>query len=110
MGLLSYILYSITDTAYADGGTFAPVANFVGKVDRLIINPLIILMFATALLYFLYGTTQFIMNAGKPEEREVGKRHIIWGLVGMLIMFGVFVILRIIMTTFGGSNPNIPIS
>lgn len=106
--ILSYILYSTSNTAFAQGSTFTPVANFVGKVDRLIINPLIVLMFAAALMYFLYGTFQFIINAKSPSEREVGKSHIIWGLVGMLIMFGVFVILQIVMRTFGISNPNIP--
>lgn len=93
-----------------NGGTFPVVANFVGKVDRLIINPLIVLMFAAALGYFLLGMLQFIMNAGNAEERATGRSHMLWGLTGMLVMFGVFVILRIVMKTIGASNANIPTS
>lgn len=95
-------------TAYAD--TFTPLKTFVGKVDRVIINPLIILMFAAALVYFLYGVIEFLTKLDNPNEREVGKNHMIWGVVGMFLMFAVFTILNIIQHTLGVSplNPNIP--
>ena len=109
MNPLSYLLYTNTAYAQSNTGTFVPVATFVGKVDQLLINPLIVLMFGCALAYFLYGTVEFIMKAGNPAEREVGKSHMMWGLVGMLIMFSVFTILHLIERTFGLTpNPNIP--
>jgi succinate dehydrogenase/fumarate reductase cytochrome b subunit len=108
MNPLSYLLY--TNVAYAaDSGTFTPVAKFVGNVDRLIVNPLIVLLFGCALAYFLWGIVQFLIKAGNPQEREVGKSHMIWGVIGMFIMFSVFVILRVIETTLGvPHNANIP--
>lgn len=94
--------------AYAAG--ISPVATFVGKVNRYITNPLIVLMFSVALVYFLYGVFEFLMNADKADEREIGKSHMIWGIVGMFIMFAVFTILHLIEQTVGVStpNPNIP--
>lgn len=84
------------------------VANFVGKLNRLIFNPLIILLFGAALVYFLYGMLQFLMGGGKAEARELGKSHMMWGIVGMVIMFGAFAILKIITTTVGADpNPNL---
>lgn len=96
------------NTAYASA--LSPIATFVGKVNRYIVNPLIILMFAAALVYFLYGVFEFILNLDKPDEREVGKSHMIWGIVGMFLMFAVFAILNIIQRTLGVSpmNVNIP--
>jgi len=86
-------------------------ATFVGKVNRYITNPLIILMFAVALVYFLYGVLQFILNSDKADEREIGKNHMIWGIIGMFIMFAVGAILHLIINTIGGgiiANPNLP--
>ena len=80
-----------------------PITQFVGKIDKLIVNPLIILMFAAGLLYFLYGVFQFLMNADDAEARETGKSHMLWGVLGMFIMFAVFALLHIIQNTLGGT-------
>jgi len=103
MNILDYIGIP---TAHAAA---SPIAVFVGKINRYITNPLIILMFAAALLYFLYGVFNFLSHADDAEARETGKEHILWGVVGMFIMLGVFTILHIIERTLGISpNPNIP--
>ena len=107
MNLLEFFSPKIAEAASSG---LSPMANFVGRVNRYITNPLLVLMFAAALVYFLYGVVQFIMNADKPDEREVGQSHIIWGLFGMFIMFAVFSLLHIIENTVGVNpvNPNIP--
>ncbi len=98
---------SFTKVAHAAGSSDAipaPVAGFIGKVDKLIINPAIILLFAAALVFFLFGVVDFIMNADNPEKRSTGQQHMIWGIIGMSIMFGVWAILRIIENTLGVSH------
>jgi hypothetical protein len=45
------------------------------------------------------------MNAGNEEGRSVGKKHMIWGIIGLLIMIGVYGILGILGGTFGFSTP-----
>jgi succinate dehydrogenase/fumarate reductase cytochrome b subunit len=92
-----------THIAHAADNTEAPqvVRTFVGKVNEIIVNPLIILLFAAALVYFLYGVFQFIQNADNAEKRETGQQHMMWGLIGMLIMFGVFGLIHIIEGTLG---------
>ena len=84
-----------------------PVAGFVGRVDRYILNPLIIFMFAGALVYFIIGVFQYFLYSDQASEREIGKDHIIWGIIGMFLMFAVFTIMRIITNTLGvgGTNP-----
>ncbi len=82
----------------------SPVATFVGKINRLIINPLIVLMFAAALAYFIFGVMQFIADGA--EKKTEAKNSMLWGLVGMAIMFGVFGIIKLIESTLGVSNVN----
>lgn len=79
---------------------YASVDSFVSNVNKLIINPLIILLFALAVVYFLYGVFQFISNQDNEEAKTKGKSHMIWGVIGIVIMLGVFTILNIIMRTF----------
>ncbi len=108
MNILNYLGIN---TAYAQTtpSGVGPIATFVGKVNRYITNPLIILMFALALVYFLYGVFEFLMNADDAEARETGKSHIMWGVIGMFIMLGVFAILHLIERTLGvPTNTNIP--
>lgn len=84
---------------------YADVGSLVKNIETIIINPLIVLVFAVALVYFLIGVFNFMSNSDNSEEREKGKQHIIWGLVGMFIMIAVFTIMQIIATTIGSSVP-----
>lgn len=70
--------------------------NLINKVITGILNPLIGLMFVVAFAFFVWGIIEFIWNAGNEEKRTTGKQHIIWGLVGLLIMSAVWGIIAII--------------
>lgn len=70
----------------------------------MILNPLIMLLFAVAFVVFFYGVLEFIMNAENDEKRTTGKSHMIWGTIGMFIMASVFGIMTILMDSFGIKN------
>jgi len=77
------------------------VSDFIKILVDVIVNPLIRLSFAVALVVFLWGVFGYIKNADSPEDRKKGTQHIIWGLVGLFIMTSVFTILEIALNTFG---------
>jgi phosphate starvation-inducible membrane PsiE len=77
------------------------IAPFLGKINQFILNPLILLMFAIALLVFLWGIFQFLTNTEDAKNREQGQKNMLWGVIGMFIMFGVYGIIRIVMDTIG---------
>lgn len=74
--------------------------NFLQKLADNILNPIISLLFAAALVYFIFGVVKFIRNASDPGERATGAKHIMWGLVGLVIMMGVYGILNMLLNTF----------
>ena len=78
---------------------------FVGKVVDNIINPFILLLFAVALAVFFWGMTQFILGADDETKRSAGKQHMVWGVVGLFIMVGVFGIMAVLLRTFGITLP-----
>jgi uncharacterized membrane protein len=77
----------------------------IHKINQVIINPIITLIFAVAVLVFLYGVFEYVKDADSEDARTTGRRHIIWGVVGMFIMVSVFGIMDIIMNTIG-ADPN----
>ncbi|MBY0376444.1 hypothetical protein K2P96_00515 [Patescibacteria group bacterium] len=74
--------------------------SFIMNVNKLIINPIIVFLFALALVYFLFGVFQFIANAENEEMKTTGKAHMLWGIIGITIMMAVFTIMNIILSTF----------
>lgn len=83
-------------------------ADFVARVNNALINPLLALIFVAALLYFMWGLFMFISQAGEDAKRAEGKQHMLWGVIGMVIMVSVFAILQIGLRTFGVTNQNLP--
>ena len=80
-------------------------AFLLSKISGAILNPIIGLLFALALVLFLWGVVQFIMNAENEEARKNGGRHMLFGIIGIAIMVSVVGILRIVINTFGLPTP-----
>ncbi len=80
--------------------------KIISAISTEILNPIIILMFAVALLVFLWGLVQFIRKANEADALETAKRHVMYGLIGMAIMISAFGILKLITGTFGINTSN----
>ncbi|MBP6856378.1 MAG: hypothetical protein KBC42_01090 [Candidatus Pacebacteria bacterium] len=79
---------------------YAGVDELVRKVNRLIINPVILFIFTVAVLYFLWGMLVFFRSESESEKTK-GKDHMLYGIIGMFIMVAVFGLMQIIINTFG---------
>ncbi len=75
--------------------------EIVFSINRTIINPLIQFAFIIAFVIFLWGVLEYLRNANSPEGRKKGQDHMIWGIIGFVIMIGVYGILTILTRTFG---------
>jgi FtsH-binding integral membrane protein len=89
--------YVLIPTANAQTSLFV---SFLGRVNKHIINPLIVLLFTAALVYFVLGLFK-LMKKDDSKALEEGKQHMLWGIVGMAIMVSVFGIMSFITTTIG---------
>ena len=77
------------------------ITTFLQKVDKFVLNPTILLLFAVATVYFIYGIIKYLSLDPSDGKRSEARDAIIWGLVGMLIMFSVYGIISFVLTTFG---------
>jgi uncharacterized membrane protein len=75
------------------------VDTFLGKLETQIINPAITLLALAAFVVFAWGVVEYIRNAANDEKRAQGQQHIIWGLVGLFILFSAAAIVHIISST-----------
>lgn len=81
--------------------------GFLARLNDAILYPLITLMLAIALVVFLWGCFDFIRGASEPSVRTQGRKHILWGIIGMLVMVSAYSILTIAAGTFGCDPSNL---
>ena len=61
---------------------------FIVKLEDLILTPIVILLSLGATLLFVWGVVQFIMNSDNEEKRATGQQHMLYGIIGLAIIFG----------------------
>jgi hypothetical protein len=69
-----------------------------------ILTPLIYLLFAVALVYFIFGVVRYLLAERKGDQpgKEKGRHHMLYGALGMAIMISVFGIMQFIWGTIAG--------
>lgn len=97
----------MVSVAWASGHTVA-ASSLVAQINNLIVFPLISLLLAVAVLVFVWGGFQYLFNADDPAARKQGQRHILFGLIGIVVMIAAYTILSIALRTFFGGGVAIP--
>ena len=54
------------------------------------------LLFGLSVVYFFWGTGQFILNAGDEKNRADGKNKMIWGIVALTVFVSIYGILNLL--------------
>jgi Na+-driven multidrug efflux pump len=86
----------------AEAQSASDIDGFIERVNTVIVNPLIILFFAIAFMLFFAGLLRFFFQRDQSsDEAKKGRRHMLWGIIGMFIMMSVFGIMAAIKNTLG---------
>lgn len=75
--------------------------QFLVKVQDAILTPIITLLSLAAFVLFVWGVVLFIAGSEDEEKRKKGQQHMIWGIIGLVIMFGANAIISLIKMTVG---------
>jgi phage-related minor tail protein len=76
--------------------TNAPLNSLISAIETQLIVPAMVLLGLAAFVLFLWGVVEYVRNAANDEARKVGTQHILYGLVGLTIIFGANAIIAII--------------
>lgn len=80
--------------------------QFIGSGDTGIIgainNVVVPVIFAFAFAAFIWGIVHYFFLHGEEEtKREEGRKFILWGILGMIVLFSVWGLVGIVLSTFG---------
>ncbi len=64
-----------------------------------LLNPIIVLLFAVAVVLFIYGLVEYLYQGKVGDNRAQAIRNIIWGVAGMAIMLSVYGIMTVLTDT-----------
>lgn len=82
------------------------LGDFIRDIQGFINELLIPLVFAVALIVFLYGVYRyFIQGKGSETEREEGKKYILWAIIGFVIMVSIWGIVALLASAIPASGP-----
>jgi hypothetical protein len=72
--------------------------GIIGILNTTIVPLISILSFAV----FVWGVAQrFIIHGGDEKKREEGKEFAFWGLIGLVVLFSVWSLVNILLSTLG---------
>lgn len=70
-----------------------------GTIVPIFDQAIIPLLYAIAFIAFLIGIVRYFFFGGE-EAREKGKAFIVWGLVGFFVIFSIWGIVKLLLTSF----------
>lgn len=94
--LTTAVLLTPTVSFAALSGTRALLSSFGG-----LLNLLVKVIFGLALVFFFWGTAQFILNSGEQKTRDEGKQKMIWGIVALFVMISIYGIIAYVGNLIG---------
>lgn len=78
--------------------------SLVQKMFVSILNPIIELLGVLAVVYFLFGVLQYIINSDNEDGIERAKKYMMWGLIGMFIMVSAWGFIGLIQGTISSAR------
>jgi hypothetical protein len=81
-------------------------AQFVGNGSSGLIgamNTVVVpVIFVLAFLVFIWGVVKyFFLNGSDEGSREEGRQFILWGIIGMVVLFSVWGLVNLLLSTLG---------
>ncbi|MSU44909.1 hypothetical protein EXS45_01890 [Candidatus Nomurabacteria bacterium] len=77
-------------------------------ITRIINDSVIPLIFTLAVVMFVWGVVQFVINSDEEAKKEKGKQFMLWGIIALTVMVSVWGLVGILGSTFGINTGFIP--
>lgn len=80
--------------------------DFIGSSDTGIVGALntvvVPVIFAFAFAAFVWGVVNyFFISGGDEKKREEGRQFVLWGILGLVVLFSVWGFVNILLSTLG---------
>ena len=83
----------------------APLTTLAAKTFAQIVDSFFVplgdlvvaVLYALAFLLFLFGVLRFFLASGNAEMRDKGKQLMLWGIIALVVLFGVWGIIKLLL-------------
>ncbi len=84
------------------GGQITTIQSLICKFNE-ILSSLLPLLIALGVVYFVWGVISFVI-ASDEEAKTTGRDRMIYGIIGLAVIIGLWGLVRIVTNTFGLNN------
>jgi len=88
-------------TCPATGSQITNVTDFINIFTCMLNTTILPLLVSLAVVFFLWGVTQYVINPTSSEEREKGQQYMVWGLIGLFVIVSIWGLVSVLTNTFG---------
>ncbi len=89
-------------TACTAGATITTFQGMLCKIAE-ILNALLPVLIALGIVYFVWGVISYVVG-NDEEAKKKGRDRIIYGIIGLAVIIGVWGLVKILGNTFGLNN------
>jgi len=77
------------------------LGDLLNYATCVLIKSVVPLILALAVVMFVWGVVQYVINSDEEAKKERGKQFMIWGIIGLTVMVGIWGLVSILGSTFG---------
>lgn len=87
----------MTFAQFIGGGSYGST-GVIGIINVVIVP----VIFALTFLVFIWGLLKyFFLHGGNEEKRTEGRQFVLWGIIGMVVLFSVWGLVKLLLSTLG---------
>jgi len=102
--VLSFAQTTATKVCSATINNIGDIVCVIGSI----LNRIIPVLLALGVLFFIWGVVQYMIG-GDEEAKKKGKNKIIYGIIGLVVIVGMWGLVNIVVKTFGLNQALTPI-
>ncbi|MEK7552959.1 MAG: pilin [Patescibacteria group bacterium] len=78
--------------------------DFLSTITDFVLRPIVGILLALSIVYFLIGVFKYIQSAGDEGKRKEGVTMMIYGIIGLFVFVSVWGLVSLLTGTFDFQN------
>jgi hypothetical protein len=112
LGLIMAPFLAFAQSTTGNGSCAAQASGTLGYILCIagnILNTLIPILIVLGVVYFIWGVLQYVISSDE-EAKKKGKDHMIWGIIGLVVIVALWGLVSVLTTTFGLNSGSVNVN
>jgi uncharacterized membrane protein (GlpM family) len=101
-------IWALAANATCSSNLLTPIEGVICTIGK-ILNTVIPVLIVLGVLYFVWGVVAYVIG-NDEEAKKKGRNRIIYGIIGLVVIVGMWGLVNLVTSTFGLSNTGVPIT